>query len=578
MLQLIGLAFVLLLAGGIKFFLTLRQKRAELNGLPQPPSRKWYLGHLEIAKECRDLFPPDCHPQAWARYVQKKYDLPEIFYLDWWPFGPRWIFMSDPEMISQYTTTGQSLPKSSQATEFLDLFLGKDNMVSIEGEKWKTQRSMFNPGFSAAHLMTLVPYIVDCSVVFIDVIRQKAKSHEKFELEEAATRLTIDIIGKVVLDSDFDSQKGVHPIVETFRERAPLMPSQRSVINTTSLEFIRRWKLWRNGIQLDRLIGEELDRKLASRFSTSNSYTSEKKSSKDRKRSVVDLALDAYQKDFPDQSIHGKSMNKFFRSTCIDSMKTFIFAGHDTTASTIAYVFYLLHTHPAVHNKLVAEIESVFGSSATTSQIADAIISDPYITNNLPYILAVIKETLRLFPPASTLRMATAPGLFVPAPGEPTRKLPLSGWQIWPIALLAHRNERFFPDPLHFVPERFIQSETPYPDCLLHTPAGKDAWRPFEKGPRSCIGEQLAMLEMKIILAMTVKESDFVAEFKDGVPVETFEPVESCVDQPRRAEAKARGEVLPNTIEGHKCYQILKGAAKPAEGMPGRMYLRKESR
>ena len=378
----------------------------------------------------------------------------------------------------------------------------------------------------------------------------------------------------MVLDSDFDSQKAPHPIVETFRARAPLMPSQQSVVDITGFELPRRFKLWRNGRELDRLIGEELDRKMAARNTASNDHAdgyASKTSSRDWKRSVVDLALDAYEKDYPDHKFKpGQAMDKFFRSTCIDSMKTFIFAGHDTTASTIAYVFYLLHMHPAVHNKMVAELDSVFGANATTDQIASAIKADPYITNNLPYMLATIKETLRIFPPASTLRMATTPGLVFPVPGEPTRRMPLTGFSIWPIVSLVHRNEKFFPEPLKFVPERFLPNQTPYPESLLHTPAGKDAWRPFEKGPRSCIGEQLAMLETKIILALTVKEFDFVADYGNG-PIHEVTPVETANEIGEKAERREKGEKVVTTLEGHQAYQILKGAAKPAEGLPGRM-------
>ena len=580
MLRLIGAGFALLIAGIIYFLITLRRKRAELNGCPQPPMTNWLLGHLEIAGECRRIFPREAHMHNWARYMQKKYNMGDFFYVDWWPLGPRWLFMSDPELISQYVTTTQNLPKSPLETGFLDIFLGDSNMVSIGGEKWKTQRSMFNPGFSAAHLMTLVPYIVDSSLIFCDVMHEKAKSNQLFALENAGTHLTIDIIGKVVLDSDFDSQKALHPIVETFRARAPLMPSQQSVLDITWLEFPRRFKLWRNQRELDRLIGEELDRKMAARFASQNGHANGamgKPSTKDRKRSVVDLALDAYEKQFPDQRFKpGQTMNKFFRSTCIDSMKTFIFAGHDTTASTIAYVFYLLHTHPQVHDKMVAELDTVFGLGATTSQIADKIKEDPYITNNLPYMLAVIKETLRLFPPASTLRMATTPGLVFPMPGEPTKKMPLSGFDVWPIVALVHRNEKFFPEPLKFVPERFLPNQTPYPDSLLHTPAGKDAWRPFEKGPRSCIGEQLAILETKIILALAVKDFDFVAEYSDG-PIHACTPIETADELPPKADKREKGEKVMTTIEGHQCYQILLGAAKPAGGMPGRMSLRSKA-
>ena len=518
----------------------------------------------------------------WPRYIQKRYKQGPIFYVDWWPLGPRWLFLSDPELISKHVTA--DLPKSILETQFLDQFLGKNNMVSVEGQHWKNLRTMFNPGFSATHLMTLVPYIVDASVVFSDVIRKKAESKEVFELEEYATRLTIDIIGKVVLDSDFDSQKALHPIVETFRERAVLMPSTKSFPDLTRFQFLRRWKAWRNGIKLDKLIGDELDRKVAARTSTATSNGSTSKTSfKDRKRSVIDLALDAYQKEFQHPTTPTKSppMDAHFRTAAIDSMKTFIFAGHDTTASTIAYVFYLLHHHPSVHSRLHTELTTVFGPTSTTTTIAHLIKSDPYIINKLEYTLAVLKETLRLFPPASTLRRCapnTVQFFTDPSTGQ---QLPLSGFDIWPIIYLVGRNERFFPRPIHFIPERFIPHLTPFAtgeaenESMLFTPAGKDAWRPFEKGPRSCIGEQLAMMEQRIILALCVREFDFVGVDMEDKEVGEWRPVETATELVEREEKTKRGEkVGRETVEGHVPFQILKGAAKPRGGMRGRVMLR----
>ena len=158
------------------------------------------LGHLPIAAECTKHFPPNTHPHAWCHYIQKKYNLGKFFYIDLWPLGPRQLYIADPEMASQYATSAAlSLQKSPLFADFLAKLLGPNNMVTLEGHTWKKVRTMYNPGFATGHLMTLVPYIVDASVTFANVMRQKAKTGELFQMEEYATRLTVDIIGKVVL-------------------------------------------------------------------------------------------------------------------------------------------------------------------------------------------------------------------------------------------------------------------------------------------------------------------------------------------------------------------------------------------
>ena len=512
------------------------------------------------------LFPPNTHMQNWLPYIRKKYKTGDIIYLDFWPLGPRLLLIGDPEVSSQFITTGQSLPKSPLETNYMNVFLGKGNMVSAEGEQWKRLRSMFNPGFSSSHLMTLVPYIVDASMVFYDVLCRKAETGELFQLEEYATRLTIDIIGKVVLDSDFDSQKGIHPIVDAFRTRVSLMPNATSVYPWGNLNLLRPYKLWVNERKLDGLIGQELERKIKER--------AEKKSLMAKKKSVIDLALDA---EMSEKGITSKDLSVALdiniRRAVVDSMKTFIFAGHDTTASTIAYIFYILHFHPEVYRKLVKELDTVFGVGTDPAMIANTIKNDPHVINKLEYSNAIIKEALRLFPPASTLR-------YIPTTSDPSnavhivdpktgRQLPISGWHIWPAFYLISRNEEFFPSPNCFIPERFIPSQTPFPEAKLFTQAGKDAWRPFEKGPRSCIGQELAMIESRIILALAVRDFDFVAEY-DGVKCESWTPVETVDEFKDGINGKER-----RTIEGHRCYQVLLGAAKPLDSLPGRITKRK---
>jgi cytochrome P450 len=178
----------------------------------------------------------------------------------------------------------------------------------------------------------------------------------------------------------------------------------------------------------------------------------------------------------------------------------------------------------------------------------------------------VIKETLRIFPPASTLRSIDVPTpssnftRFITDP-ETGALYPMSGFTIWPVAHLIHRNTDFFPRPTEFIPERFIQEITPFPDAGLFTPAGKDAWRPFEKGPRNCIGQELAMVETKVILAMTVGAFGFMSEI-GGVKAQKEESCESVDEKGRE------------TVEGRRCYQVLKGSAKPVGGMLGRVFLR----
>ena len=141
--------------------------------------------------------PLDIHPHAIMHYLQKLYNLPPIYYLDTWPFGYPLCVIVDPEVANQ-ATIQTSLPKHEALNDAIAPLTGYHSLVSIEGKEHKRWRNIFNPGFSHAHLMTLADGIVDDGLLFTDILDKHAETGDIFLLEEAATRLTVDIIGRVV--------------------------------------------------------------------------------------------------------------------------------------------------------------------------------------------------------------------------------------------------------------------------------------------------------------------------------------------------------------------------------------------
>lgn len=128
----------------------------------------------------------------------KNLDLPPVFYLDTWPLGMQILFLSTPETCYQVTQE-RSLPKDEVLATFMKPLLGGNDLVTMEGNEWKTWRNIFNPGFSTGHMMTLMPNIVQEVSIFCEILREHAVKGDLFQLEEVATRLTVDIIGKITL-------------------------------------------------------------------------------------------------------------------------------------------------------------------------------------------------------------------------------------------------------------------------------------------------------------------------------------------------------------------------------------------
>lgn len=270
---------------------------------------------------------------------------------------------------------------------------------------------------------------------------------------------------------------------------------------------------------------------------------------------MLPVALKEYFKengqDVDSQNI---TMDAEFRRFAIDNLLILLFAGHDTTASTLCYCYHLLSKHPKELAKARKELDEVFGAGVSANQ---QLKNDPYSINKCEYTLAVIKEILRLWPPASGVRIGQK-GYFIkdPITGD---MLPTEGYNVWTVSIAIGRSARVWgPDVDEFKPERFLSENAG------NIPA--DAWRPFEKGPRNCIGQELALIEMKVLLAMTLREFDVKAAFDELHVLDndgTFWSQDSTFKKG------------PQEVFGEEMYQILLAAAKPREGMPARVARRK---
>jgi cytochrome P450 len=156
---------------------------------------------------------------------------------------------------------------------------------------------------------------------------------------------------------------------------------------------------------------------------------------------------------------------------------------------------------------------------------------DPNLVNSLPYTLAVIKEALRLWPPTGVSLRRGQVGQHLEHGGR--------SWPTYPFAVLVnncatHRREDLFRDAERFMPERHLVTDPTDPYFVR-----ADAWRPFERGPRACLGQTLALVQLKIVLALTLRQFDFEIVYENGTYM----------------------------------YQTLDVTAKPSQGLPTRVTL-----
>lgn len=309
---------------------------------------------------------------------------------------------------------------------------------------------------------------------------------------------------------------------------------------------------------MDTFINAEIDKRLGELEKAPSADNIGSKRSRGQK-SVMSMVLRQF---LAEQKQAGASRNASiasFRSMVTSQLRLFLFAGRDTTSSTLLYCFYLLGKDKRALQKVREEHTRVLGP-----KVGDAgrIINEtPHKLNLLPYTTAVIREALRLFPPSASLRQGRAGAdLF----DDDNRRCPTEGCYVWSLAVGVHRNPRAWGDTAHeFRPERWLHDDDNGDDDGGRSqgedgrpPAPeKGTWRAFEAGPRNCIGQSLAMLELRIALVLTLREFDIAPAYPEW---DAHHPSPGV-----------------KTVDGERAYQAEKGGggAHPADGLPCRVSL-----
>lgn len=480
--------------------------------------------------------PPTFHIQEVMAYIRQKYNLPTVFYMDLWPFSAPMMIIGDPAAAAQMTSV-KSLPKHPVNHAFVEPLVGKSSIVLVEGAQWKQIRNIVMPSFAPSYLSTFTPVFAKHTKRFLARLDALADSGERSAIQPLAMALTFDTICEVIMGTDHDSQRTNDALNYHYGMAAKYAGAMTNSVQWVFTAIPRWWHASRQDKIVTKIIK---DRYVQTRSSEKGSR----------------MALDAFIQAHREQHPSATELDPAYLSMVLCNIKSLLLGGHDTTSSTLSYVLGMLATQPAALTRLRAEHASVFNTKSFDS-IAEQINAKPSLLSDayLPYTAACIKETMRIFAPASTGR--------VPLPGSQSitykdaignaQTLPLlPNHHLWIVHIILHNNKDLFPSPHEFLPERFLPDESPFP------PINKDAYRPFERGPRACVGSELAMMELKLVL----------------IAVFTASNLEIQVDYPNDAPRAPEGSGLGGP-DG-RWWQVIEFAAKPTQGMPMRLRRRKE--
>ncbi|CAG9771773.1 unnamed protein product [Ceutorhynchus assimilis] len=359
--------------------------------------------------------------------------------------------------------------------DFLHGWLGQGLLTSY-GAHWKNHRRVITPAF---HFSILQDYISIFNAVgdkFIEKLKNEV-GKDSMEISKIVSLCTLDVICEAAMGVKINALeeenskyiKSVKTLCSIMPERAfsPLNP----FFYPLTLNYFREKRALK---VIHKLVEEVISKRIEDhrRMKNIGSTDLTDEFGVRKRKAFLDLLLES--------SIDGKLLSM---QELRDEVNTFMFEGHDTVSSAITFSLLMISEHPEVQDKLIKEQLEIFGSNLTS-------VTPTYKElNEMKYLDLVIKETLRLFPSVPYFGRRLAQDT------EFKGNLYPKGINVMIFPFAFHRNPKYFPEPEKFIPERFVDLSSKYPY----------AYTPFSAGPRNCIGQKFAMLEMLSTISKVVR-------------------------------------------------------------------------
>lgn len=372
-------------------------------------------------------------------------------------FGKRFHLITDPDLIREALVTQAAIfPKDERDVELLGRMIGL-GLVTANGEAHRRLRRLTQPSFHARR----VDAYADTMVEYTEAMLDEWRDGQALDVAEAMRELTMYIVARTLFGADRvamrDTAERVGAAIHTLQDiadhefQAPLVLPTWLPTPMNRRRHAARTVLYGT---IDRLVNE---RRAAGAADTGDLL------------SMLLLARDEHGDALSDAEVR-------------DQLVTLFVAGHETTSNALTWTWFLLARHPEEEARLHAEIDAAVGDHPPTAADLPA----------LPYTLRVIKEAMRLYPPAWVLNIRRAAADTTLGPYAIRR-----GDRLWISPFAMHRRPQYFPDPERFDPDRW----TPERERALP----KYAYLPFGGGPRVCIGNGFALMEAHLIVAAVAR-------------------------------------------------------------------------
>ena len=382
----------------------------------------------------------------------------------------RSYLVNDPALLKEVLTTNpDAYPKSERIGAGLRPLLG-NSVFLTNGAEWKRQRRIIDPAFEGGRLRDTFAGISDAADAGVARVAAQADGTPQ-EIEAITSHIAADVIFRTLFSIPIEDETA-QEVFEAFRTYQRTQP----ILNLAA--FIRG-PAW-----MPRFFRSDTRQTAAKIRTLITQLTKDRLMLIEAGRAPDDLATKILTTKDP------QTGETFSLDEMVDQVAIFFLAGHETSASALAWSLYLLAQSPDWQTKLRAEAEAFSGAFADLSQLKQT--------------RDVFREALRLYPPVPMMvRETTRPETFRGRGVKPGAQVVLSPWHL-------HRHERLWDNPDGFDPGRW--------DSENGKSCARDAYMPFSAGPRMCSGAGFALIEGVVILARLLKAYEF-AQVDERIPV-----------------------------------------------------------
>ncbi|OGM46403.1 hypothetical protein ABOM_004743 [Aspergillus bombycis] len=413
--------------------------------------------------------------------MQRKFDLPPIFFLDLWPLFPPIVCVSDPNVARKITVEDRT-PRWPGVFEPLAPAASQRWIQTLSQNNWTKNHSIFGTSFTASRFVRMIPSMAEDLQALDQMLTKCAKTGQIFKMETVAKFSILEMTGRVLFGRQLD----------TFSENSEwsaLYEGAVGYISAARNPFKRPFIMqeWRTQCEaFHTLIRNEVYACFREQDSQSRS-----------KPSLLQSSFAAYQNNklpqFPVNIGGNKKMTEEYVEDLVSSCAG-IFLAAVSGSTALSYCLMLLHQYPGIAQRVRAEHNHIFSPDRDIT--LQLLKTNPERLNQLVFTFAVIKETLRLFTMGVILRQPNSEHIISPD----GQMYPIRGHVVVLLHTAMHRRPDLFPEPDKFDPDRFL------PDARRKIP--HDAWRPFEKGRGNCTGQELALIQLKLVLLLMARQFD----------------------------------------------------------------------